>query len=288
MCSHDIEKHVRERISREGLPTFTRRHLLKLGGGAAAGLAVAAAPMARVAAKPAAQGMPSVIDLSHVYGVEMPTYSPGESPMREATVTVEENGFFIQLWTLYEHSGTHMDFPAHFIADAATVDEYDVAPLYSPVVVIDVSAQAEADPDYMVSLADIEAYEAERGEIPQGAVVMMYSGWDTRWSDSEAFRNADADGVMHFPGFGIEAVTWLIENRAIHGVGVDTLSLDPGNSATFDVHYGLLGAGLFGIENVANLAAIKDMDGVMVVAGIPRWEASGGGPARILAIAGAM
>lgn len=291
MCSPKIEQIVRERIAREGKPQISRRNLLKFGGLTAAGLAVAGAgPARRLAAQDATPEMAMMgsgtrlIDLSHVFGVDMPTFTPGETPTREDYLTVAENGYFIQLWTLYEHAGTHMDFPAHFVEGATMVADYPVEPLLSPAVVIDISAKAEADPDATLSLEDVEAYEAANGEIAEGSVVMMYSGWDTRWNDVEAFRNADAEGVLHFPGFGIDAVDFLIGERNINGIGVDTLSLDPGNSTTFDVHYAICGSDKYGIEGVANLSSLLGMSGARVICGIPRWEGSGGGPTRVLAL----
>jgi kynurenine formamidase len=285
MCSPEVAKVVSERIAREGLPQVTRRGLLKAGGlGAAAAALGGFVP--RVAAQEMSGGY-SVVDLSHVFGENMPTYTPGEGPTREDFVTVEANGFFIQYWTLYEHSGTHSDFPAHFIADGATVDSYDPGLLLAPAVVINIAEKAAENPDAMVEPADLEAWEAANGTIPEGAVVLMNSGWAARWPNEE-YRNADADGVQHYPGFSGEAVTWLIEERGINGIGVDTLSLDPGNSATFDAHYATLGAGKYGLENVANLDAIEGVAGAMIVVGIPRWEASGGGPTRVLALVPSM
>lgn len=282
MCSPQVTEAVAERIRREGLPQLTRRGLLKTGGVAAAGLALGglALPARRAAAS--SEGW-HVIDLSHVYSPNMPTYTPGEAPTVEPFVTVEANGFLIQFWTLYEHSGTHVDFPAHFIADGTTVDNYDPNLLLAPAVVIDISAKAADDADAMLTIEDIEAYEAANGQIPEGAVVFMNSGWAARWP-GEDYRNADAEGGQHYPGFSGEAAAWLIENRGINGIGVDTLSLDPGNSATFDTHYTILGAGKFGAENVGNLDALAAAEGAMVVIGIPRWEGSGGGPARVLAL----
>jgi kynurenine formamidase len=280
MCSPLVEKIVRDRIHKEGLPSVSRRNFLKLGGVAASGVAVASLFPQRKAR--AQEMMVGVTDLSHVYGTNIPTYTPGEAPTREDFVTVEANGFFIQRWSLYEHSGTHVDFPAHFIADGETVDNYPVENLLGLGVVIDISARAAEDPDAMVMPDDLLAWEEANGEIPAGAIVCMYSGWESRWSSIDEFRNPDADGVMHFPGFGPEAAEWLVTERDIKGIAVDTLSLDPGNSTTFDVHYTILGAGKFGIENIANLSALMSAPS-MIFVGIPRWEGSGGGPSRIAA-----
>ncbi|MBK8024435.1 MAG: cyclase family protein [Chloroflexi bacterium] len=282
MCSPKVEQAVRERIAKEGRPNLSRRGFLSLGGAAAAGLAVAS--LALPAQKAHAYNLEEVIDLTHVFGPNVPTYTPGEAPTREDSVTVEANGFYIQKWTLFEHAGTHCDFPAHFIAGATTVDNYDASKLLCRAVVIDISAKAAEDPDAMLTVEDVEAWEAANGQIPDCALVFMYSGWESKWDDVEAFRNADADGVMHFPGFSGEAAAWLIEERNIFGIGVDTLSLDPGNSATFDTHYTVLGAERFGIENVANLQSLMGKDAKVIV-GVPRWEEGSGGPCRLLALA---
>ncbi len=285
MCSPEIAKVVSARIAREGLPKFSRRNLLKMGGASAAGLAFASfASPARRAAAHGDTGF-EVIDLSHIFGPNMPVYTLGEEPTRETYLSVEENGYFIQYWTLYEHVGTHCDFPAHFIADGETVDNYDAGHLVSRAVVINIAEKAAADPNAMLEASDIEAWEAEHGEIPEGAVVFMNSGWDSRWPTDD-YRNADADGGQNYPGFSGEAVTWLVENRGINGIGVDTLSLDPGNSATFDAHYAVCGAGIYGVENAANLDALEAATDPIVIIGIPRWEGSGGGPTRVLALAG--
>lgn len=283
MCSPTVAKAVRERIQREGRPEISRRNFLRMGGMTAGGVAVASmlGPKMAVAR---AQEATEVIDLTHVFGVDVPTYLLNEGPTRETFVTVEADGFYIQKWAFGEHAGTHVDIPAHFVADGVTVDDYEAVNLIGPAVVIDISAKAAEVADSTVDVADIEAWESVNGEIPSGAIVFLYSGWDAKWNDKEAFRNADADGVQHYPGFSPEAATFLVEERDIHGIGVDTLSLDIGAATSFDVHVTILSAGKFGIEGVANLAAIKDRQATVIV-GVPRWEEGSGGPARVLALA---
>ncbi|MCK6580293.1 MAG: cyclase family protein [Anaerolineae bacterium] len=283
MCSPKVAEVVRERIANEGRPNLSRRGFLRMGGAAAAGIAVASLAIPQQKAM-AYGNLEEVVDLSHVFGTTIPTYTPGEAPTRADHVTVEANGFYIQKWELYEHAGTHVDIPAHFIAGGDTVDNYPAAKLLARAVVIDISAKAAEDPDAMVTVQDLEAWESANGEIPECAAVFMYSGWESRWADVDAFRNPDADGVMHFPGFGGEAANWLIAERNIFGIGVDTLSLDIGASTTFDVHYAILGAGKFGIENVANLTALMGKADAKVVVGVPRWEEGSGGPCRLLAL----
>ena len=282
MCSTHIVNSVRERIAKDGLPNLSRRGFIQMGGaGAAAALLSSVA--GRAATVRAHETSGEVVDLSHVFGSTIPTYLIDEKPQHEDFVTVEANGFYIQRWTFTEHAGTHVDIPAHFIADGTTVDEYPAELLISPAVVIDISAKTADTADATLDVADIEAWESANGTIPAGAIVFLYSGWDQRWSDPEAFRNADEQGVQHYPGFSPEAAAFLVEQRDIRGVGVDTLSLDIGASTTFDVHYTILGAGKYGIEGVANLASIKDRQATVFV-GVPRWEKGSGGPARVLAV----
>lgn len=283
MCSPKVAEVVRERIANEGRPNLSRRGFLRMGGAAAAGLAVASLAVPQQKAM-AYRDLEEVLDLSHVFGTSIPTYTLGEAPTRADFVTVEANGFYIQRWELYEHAGTHVDIPAHFISGGDTVDNYPATKLLARAVVIDISAKAAEDPDAMVTVEDLEAWESANGQIPECAVVFMYSGWESRWADVDAFRNPDADGVMHFPGFGGEAASWLIAERNIFGIGVDTLSLDIGASTTFDVHYAILGAGKFGIENVANLTELMGKPDAKVVVGVPRWEEGSGGPCRLLAL----
>jgi kynurenine formamidase len=284
MCSPKVAEIVRERTKNHAHKgnSVSRRDFFKLGGVTAAGLALASALPARVAR---AQSVSEIIDLTHVFATNVPTYLLGEGPTRETFVTVENDGFYIQKWNFGEHAGTHMDFPAHFVSGAETVDVYDHSLLVSPAVVIDISAKAAENADAALEVADIEGWESENGEIPAGAVVFLYSAWDEKWSDPVAFRNADENDVQHYPGFSPEAATFLVEERDIHGVGVDTLSLDPGNSTTFDAHVTFLSAGKYGIEGVANLASLIGKQAT-VIAGVPRWEEGSGGPARILALVG--
>jgi kynurenine formamidase len=287
MCSPEVAKVVRERIAKEGASSLTRRNFLRLGGMTAGSaaltslLAAAGRVSAQATEEPAMTG--EVIDLSYVFSTNMPTYLLGETPQREDYVTVENDGFYIQRWNFTEHAGTHVDIPAHFVVGAETVDNYAPELLISPAIVIDISAKAAENADAALEVADIETWESANGPIPAGAVVFLYSGWGSKWEDPIAFRNADADDVQHYPGFSPEAATFLVEERDIRGVGVDTLSLDPGNSTTFDVHVTILSAGKYGIEGVANLEAIKDRPATVFV-GVPRWEAGSGGPARVLAV----
>ena len=280
MCTPGIMEVVRQRLEKEGPPAMSRRNLLKLGGGLAAGAVAASSPL-RV---PGQDMMHEVVDLSHVMGESSPhIFGPDYAPVREKIEFLAEVIHW-QQWSFNEHSGTHVDIPSHFILDGGeNVDAYDANLLVSPAAVIDISARAAEDADAFVTVEDIQAWEGMHGEVPPGALVCMHSGWEALWDDPAAYIGRDADGVAHFPGFGEEAAAFLVEERDIHGIAVDTPSQDPGNSATFPVHYITLGAGLYGVENVRNLAAIKDR-AAQVVVGVPRWEGGSGGPCRVLAL----
>lgn len=286
MCSPKIMQMVNEKVRKEAQSGgYSRRNFLKFGAAAAAGAAGLMVPQATVQASSLFRQdmMGEIIDLSHVFGPSVPVYTLGEEPAKETAVTVENDGFYIQKWTFFEHAGTHMDAPAHFAAGGETVDNLEPSQFIAPAVVIDISEKAAEDNDTMVTVEDLEAWEAENGEIPVGALVCMYSGWEARWDDAEAFRNADEDGVQHYPGFGGEASAFLLEERDIAGIGVDTLSLDIGASSTFDVHLSILPAGKYGIENLANLEQLIGKSATVMV-GIPRYETGSGGPCRVLAM----
>ena len=220
-------------------------------------------------------------DLTHTFTAGFPVYA-GNPPARTTLTTVEANGFYKQQWTFDEHSGTHMDAPGHFIAGGRRTPELEVEELFAPAAVINISRRASSDPDAEVEVGDLRRFEYRHGRIPPGAIVFMYSGWEERLPDPDAFKNADANGTYHFPGFGLDALEWLLQRRRIRGIGVDTLSLDPGNSTTFAVHTTLLAADHYGLENVANLREIPPR-GASVTVGVVPWQDGSGGPCRLIA-----
>lgn len=151
-----------------------------------------------------------------------------------------------------------------------------------PAVVIDIADRSAADPDAVVTVADLRNFERRYGRIDDGSAVLMYSGWGVKVRDPDAYRGADAGGVLHFPGFSRDACEWLLRRRKIRALGVDTLSIDPGNSATFEVHKVLNGADRYGIENLANLHRLPAR-GASVIVGLIPFKQGSGGAARVLA-----
>ena len=143
-------------------------------------------------------------------------------------VNIDPDGYYMQEWTLIEHIGTHVDAPGHFIEGGRLATELEPSELIVEAVVVDISRRAAHDPDTVVTVDDLRAFERRHGRIPHDSAVLMDSGWGAKIDDAEAYRGADADGVLHFPGFGAEATEWLLRRRGIRALGVDTLSIDPG------------------------------------------------------------
>lgn len=276
MCLPGTIEKVSERARTEGVPSLSRRSFLTAAGaaGVSASLMPSTAAARRIRAKRA-------MDLTHTFTAGFPVYT-GNVPTRKTLVTVEENGFYAQGWTFEEHSGTHMDAPGHFVSGGRLVPELSPKELLLPVTVIDISGRASEDPDAVVTPDDLVRYEKRHGRIPRNAGVFMYSGWEERLPDPDTFKNADANGTYHFPGFGIEAVEWLLARRSVRAIGVDTLSLDKGESTTFDVHLTWLGSDRYGIENLANLGKLRPK-GTTAFVGVVPWEEGSGGPCRVIA-----
>jgi kynurenine formamidase len=274
MCVPGTLETVRDRVEREGLPRVSRRAALLAGAGAVTAAALPTGASAR--GRGSAHHRRRLVDLTHEFREDFPAF-PGSPPnSRRTAVTIEENGFYGQVWTIWEHVCTHMDAPGHFIVGGRKSPQLTLEELIAPIVVVDISRRVEREPDSEVTPDDLARFERRHGRIPRGAVVAMYSGWESRAGSVEAFRNTDAGGVMRFPGFGKEAVEWLLERRGINGIGVDTMSLDRGSSTTFDTHLTVLGADRYGVENLRNLKQLPARGATLVLGLIPWREGSGG------------
>jgi kynurenine formamidase len=283
MCLPETFETVQRRVEEESppqAPHVDRRTLLV--GGAAAAVAAAFPGVAEARRIPANR----VQDLTHVFRAGFPIYGTPptfNSPTRRTVVNVVPDGFYGQEWTFWEHSGTHMDVPGHFLQGGRFSPDITPRELIAPIVVVDISSRVATNNDAMVMPDDLRKFERRHGRIPRRAIVAMYSGWESRVGDANAFRNPDATGTLHFPGWSAEAVQWLLDRRRITGIGVDTLSLDPGNSTTFAAHLTILRANKYGIENLANLKRIRPR-GATAFIGLVPWEAGSGGPLRAIAV----
>lgn len=231
----------------------------------------------------------SWVDLSHAFSDETlywPTDTAGFR-LEELAYGESDEGYFYSAYrfSTAEHGGTHLDAPIHFSRTGQSADEIPLDRLIGPAVVVDVSERAT--PDYQVSVADLEAFEAEHGPVPDGAILLLRTGWGSRWPDRAAYMGTPETGPeaipdLHFPGLDPEAARWIVENRSIAALGIDTPSIDYGQSTDFATHVALYGANVPGFENVANLARLP-ATGSFVVA-LPMKIAGGsGGPLRIVA-----
>ncbi len=226
-----------------------------------------------------------VVDLTHNLNDHSPNWEGTEkSPFSAKNLgSIEHDGYYSRTFATQEHYGTHLDAPAHFAKGMWTVDQIPAERLVRPLVVLNVRAKTATHPDYEISVQDIADYETQHGEIPDGAVVMVYTGWDEHWTSPKAFRNAAPDGVPHFPGYSLEAAQFLVKTRDVVGLGIDTMSIDPGASKTYPVHQFTAQESVYQLENVANLGLLPPSGATVVVAPI-KLENGSGGPVRLLAL----
>ena len=275
MCHHCVIETVKSDM-------LNRRNFFRGGLAAAAGAALAAtaAPSRPAFAK---DGGVKAEDLTHELYDTFPTYFGDQQLFFDKRFDIAKHGFNLYELRLSEHTGTHIDAPLHFSADGKSVAELPVEDLVAPLAVIDIAARAADNPDAQVTPDDIKAWVSAHGEVPAGAVVAMHSGWGQHLT-TDKFRNVGDDGkTMHFPGFHLEAVQYLLENTTAKAIAVDTLSLDFGASPDFIVHRTWLPTGRYGIEAVANLDKVP-ASGATIVVGAPKHRGGTGGPARIIAL----
>jgi kynurenine formamidase len=275
MCAPSVMNAVRRDL--------TRRRFLGTVGGTVAAMTTADVADAQTPQVRRPGGSVAVHDLTHTYSPRLPVFSAFKPVQIREKFTIAKDGFFANEITLDEHTGTHMDAPMHFIAGGDTADRIAPDRLVAPLAVISIEARAQRDPDTLVTVDDLLAWEKRHGRLPRGAFVAMYSGWDARIGDADRFLNQDKKGGMHAPGFSEEAARFLVQDRDIVGAGVDTLSLDAAAAEKFVAHLALLGAGKYGVELMANLGTVPP-SGATIVVGGPKHERASGGPARVLAL----
>jgi kynurenine formamidase len=185
-----------------------------------------------------------------------------------------------------EHGGTHLDAPVHFREGGASVDQIPVAKLMGPVAVVDVSAACARRPDYRVSAGDLTLWEKQYGRIPDGAIVLIRTGWGQYWPDKRRYLGTDQPGDvagLHFPGLSREAAEFLVQQRHLSGDGIDTASIDYGQSKNFIAHQILAAAGIYNLENVANLDRVPATGATLL--SLPMKIRGGtGAPVRIVAM----
>jgi kynurenine formamidase len=226
------------------------------------------------------------IDLTHAFAPGIPHFA-GFPDEQRSVVYDHDAGFLTHRYELVGQWGTHVDPPSHFVRGGRAQDALPVTEMVLELVVLDVRGQVRADPDFAAGAEAVAAHEADHGPIPAGAFVALLTGWGARWPDAEAVRNADADGRPHGPGWSVEALRILVEERGVTAIGHDTTDTDPsGLVATGEVpaEAYLLGADRWQIELLANLEAVPPR-GALIVAAWPKPLGGSGFPARCFAIA---
>jgi kynurenine formamidase len=228
------------------------------------------------------------VDLTYAFS-EDAIYWPTADGFRleEESYGMTPGGWFYSSYrySASEHGGTHFDAPIHFAESGHTSEEVPLERLVGPAAVVDVSARAV--PDYQVSVSDLEEWEVRHGPIPPGAILLLRTGWGKRWPDRVRFLGTDQKGpdavpLLHFPGLSPEAAQWLVDNREIDAIGIDTPSIDFGQSSTFETHRILYEGNMPGFENIAHLEELPEW-GAYVVALPMKIQGGSGGPLRIVA-----
>jgi kynurenine formamidase len=219
-----------------------------------------------------------VVDLTHVIDLSI---RPGD--WKNSSGNMHPAAATSQNHPAAQPLATQIDAPSQFSPALWTMDQIPAERLIASLVVLDVRQQVENDPDYQISVHDIARWEREHGQMPLGSVVMARTGWDSRWKSPAGYRNADAKGVEHFPGYSDDAAKFLVEGRLVVGLGIDTPSVDHGASSERSVHQYTLAHSVYPLENVANLDRAPEMNGVVIVAPMKMGGRSSG-PVRIMAL----
>lgn len=232
------------------------------------------------------------VDLTHAFAPGIPHWPGFPDEKRETIYWYEKGrgslgeGFFAETFTLVGQWGTHVDPPAHFIPGLRTVDQISLQEMILPLVVIDVHTEAAKNSDYTLSLERVKKWETEHGPIPGGAFVAMRTDWSKRWPDASALENKDAKGIAHYPGWTMEALKYLYEERKITASGHETTDTDPGIAASkndFALETYILKTNHYQIELLTNLDQVPE-SGALVIVSFPKPKGGSGFPARVFAI----
>ena len=226
------------------------------------------------------------VDLTHTFGPESPHFA-AFADAEFTTLFNHDDGFFAQRFSFAGQYGTHLDAPIHFVRNKRFLDELDLKELALPLVVIDKSKEAEANHDYSISVDDILKFEDEHGKIEEGTFVALRTDWSKRWPDKEAFNNKDADGNNHAPGWSLEALQFLFQERNIKAVGHETFDTDASidylkNGALLGEYY-VLEQDTYQVELLKNLDKVP-AKGAVIFNIVPKPEKASGFPVRSFAI----
>lgn len=233
----------------------------------------------------------TIIDLSHDYSEETVYWVTEEGfKLDTAFKGITEKGYYYTAnsFRSAEHGGTHLDAPIHFAEGRQSVDEIPLEKLVGPAIKIDISSKAANLPDYLISVEDLLSWEKEHGQIPDNSIVLLYTAHSKYYPDLIEYLGTDHKGPdaikeLHFPGLSPEAAEWIVKNRSINAIGIDTPSIDYGQSALFESHVSLLSENIPVFENLASLEQLP-ASGFEVIALPMKIKKGSGGPLRIIAI----
>lgn len=245
-------------------------------------LAIAAAAIGFASRKDFPKG--EWIDLSYDFSSET-IYWTTDDGFRKETVAEGKTpqGYYYSSYKIStpEHGGTHLDAPIHFAENGRTADEVPLSSLIGTAVKVDISEKAAANRDYAMTVDDIAAWEKKNGRIPDGAIVLIQTGYGKYWPDRSKYMGLEGE-VKHFPSLGPDAARWLVVNRKIKAAGIDTASIDVGVSTTFETHVALMTENVPAFENVANMDKLP-VKGFQIIALPMKIKGGSGGPLRIVA-----
>jgi len=230
----------------------------------------------------------TIIDLTYPFD-DQTIYWPNNKPFQWEKLRWGKNAsghwYASGAFSASEHGGTHLDAPIHFAEQGRSVDQIPLEQLIGPAIVIDVRPQVQENPDYELQVEDVQAWESEHGQIPKESLVLLLTGWGTFWPERSRYLGSPTPEdplTLHFPGYSAQSIQFLVSQRGIRGVGIDTASIDPGRSKDFPAHRILNEANLYALENVAALDKLP-AKGVTVTALPIKIRGGSGGPVRILA-----
>ncbi|MGH7899648.1 MAG: cyclase family protein [Candidatus Binatia bacterium] len=254
---------------------------------------VAIVAIVLASAMPSRAGFPdgAIVDLSHPFD-EKTIYWPTEKgfSLQRESDGMTEKGYYYRANKFFspEHGGTHLDAPSHFWRDGIPVDAIPLEHLVAPAVVVDVTRKCRTDRDYQVTIDDFVDWEKTHKQIPDDSIVLVRTGFGKHWPNRKSYLGTDELGPaalakLHFPGIHPDAATWLVREREVKAVGLDTASLDYGQSTLFETHVALFRHNVPGMENLANLERLPPT-GITVVALPMKIRGGSGAPLRVIAI----
>ena len=257
---------------------------LSLGAAACGPNSTASSPSPSAASSQKTIGYSRVIDLSHVVSPKIPLWPGDPHVVFTVVATMAKDGYYLRKFAIGEHSATHMNAPNSFVSgNTQAITSYSAQQRVVPAVVIDARKQCAADADYQLTRQDVADWESANGQIKPGSFVIMLTGWEDKWNDPKAFINQDAKGNLHFPGFAKATTMWLVSDRQIAGVGIDTHGVDPGSDTSYATNTEMADTHKIAIECMANLDQLPPKGATLILAPLQLQDGSGS-PMDIIAL----